>query len=72
MNAFDRSAQGRNILPAYPAASLPGRFLALLGRWIERGRQRRALEALDDSQLRDIGLTPLEARQEAEKPFWRE
>ena len=39
--------------------------------WIERVRQRDALAALDDHQLRDIGLTRAEAAREWEKPFWR-
>jgi uncharacterized protein YjiS (DUF1127 family) len=37
---------------------------------IRLARQRRALAALDDHQLRDIGLTPEDARQEAERQFW--
>ena len=43
----------------------------LLAAWIERGRQRNALAALNDHQLRDIGITRLEAARECEKPFWR-
>lgn len=33
-------------------------------------RQRRALSALDDALLRDIGLTRYEALTEASRPFW--
>ena len=33
-------------------------------------RSRRALAALDDAALRDIGLSPSEARQEAGHMFW--
>ena len=36
----------------------------------ERWRQRRDLRDLTDDQLRDIGLTPNEARREAARPFW--
>ena len=36
-----------------------------------RRRERRALAALDDRLLRDIGVTRYEAAREAEKPFWR-
>ena len=43
----------------------------LFASWIERIRQRRALAALDDGMLRDIGITRLEAARECEKPFWR-
>lgn len=43
--------------------------------WLEaahaRRRQRRALVALDDHSLRDIGLSRHEAEREAAKPFWR-
>jgi uncharacterized protein YjiS (DUF1127 family) len=45
--------------------------LMLIARWIERSRQRRALAALDDHVLRDIGITRVEAVGEAEKPFWK-
>jgi len=33
-------------------------------------RQRRALEALDDHLLRDLGLTREEALREAARPVW--
>jgi uncharacterized protein YjiS (DUF1127 family) len=58
--------------PARAASSR--RFAAafsLLAAWIERARQRRALAALDDQMLRDIGITRVEAARECEKPFWR-
>jgi uncharacterized protein YjiS (DUF1127 family) len=35
-----------------------------------RQSTRRALLALDDTQLRDIGLTRAQARHEALRPFW--
>lgn len=40
--------------------------------WTERHRQRRALLALDDHLLKDIGITRLDADREGGKPFWRE
>jgi uncharacterized protein YjiS (DUF1127 family) len=43
----------------------------LLARWIERARQRSALAGLDDHQLRDIGITRVNAARECQKPFWR-
>ena len=43
----------------------------LLARWIERTRQRNALAGLDDHQLRDIGITRLDAMRECAKPFWK-
>ena len=39
--------------------------------WAERRRQRRALEALPDHLLHDIGLSRADAVNEADKPFWR-
>lgn len=39
--------------------------------WNERRRQRRALEALPDHLLHDIGVSRSDAVQEADKPFWR-
>jgi uncharacterized protein YjiS (DUF1127 family) len=36
-----------------------------------RHRSRNALSYLDETRLRDIGLTPDEARAESFKPFWR-
>ena len=59
--------------------SLGQRFVAVLVRgadilsaWHERSRQRRALLALDDRMLKDIGISRAEARQEGRKPFWKE
>ena len=53
--------------PIHPVAAA----VALIARWLERARQRRALATLDDYVLRDIGITRVEAVGEAEKPFWR-
>ena len=39
--------------------------------WRERAKMRRQLLLLDDRLLRDIGIDRLQARSEAEKPFWR-
>ncbi len=40
--------------------------------WPERARERRALLALDDWALKDIGLTRADVMQECDKPFWQE
>lgn len=53
------------------ASALLGRCLAGIGAWRARARQRRALGRLDDRLLRDVGLTPLQARGEHRRPFWR-
>ncbi len=39
--------------------------------WRERWRQRQMLGALDDSLLKDIGLSRADVEQERAKPFWR-
>jgi len=56
------SGQGRDL-----AVTLADAVLS----WAERGRQRRALGALDDGALRDIGLSRADADHEFSKPFWR-
>ena len=42
-----------------------------LGEWRRRSRDRRALAAMSDRSLRDIGLNRYDAACEASKPFWR-
>jgi uncharacterized protein YjiS (DUF1127 family) len=39
-------------------------------RWHERAKQRAALAELSDHLLRDIGITPRQARDESDKWFW--
>jgi uncharacterized protein YjiS (DUF1127 family) len=39
--------------------------------WATRRRTRLALQQLSDWQLRDVGLTPDQARSEASRVFWR-
>ena len=46
-------------------------WLRVIGKWIERSRQRRALADLDDRLLDDIVITRFEAVWEIAKPFWR-
>lgn len=41
-----------------------------LARMVAVARQRRALIALDDRALDDIGRSPDEARAEASRPIW--
>jgi uncharacterized protein YjiS (DUF1127 family) len=47
------------------------RMVETLELWARRRRQRDALLSLDDSRLKDIGLTRLDAETEWRKPFWR-
>lgn len=46
-------------------------FAACLSKWATRRESRRALKKLTDWELRDVGLTPRQARYEAAKVFWR-
>lgn len=46
-------------------------FQEFLLLWAERQRVRRALARMDAHLLKDIGLTPGEAENEIQKPFWR-
>jgi uncharacterized protein YjiS (DUF1127 family) len=66
--AADREA------PAVPAPELASR-LREARQWAvtlyQRARQRRALASLDERLLRDVGITPEQARSEANKPFWQ-
>lgn len=40
--------------------------------WRERVRQRRALAAVDDWVLKDMGVSRADAMSECDKAFWRE
>jgi uncharacterized protein YjiS (DUF1127 family) len=62
------SASGlRPTLGALAAAAL-GRLL----RWHELARQRRALFALNERMLKDIGVSRADAEREAGRPFWQD
>jgi uncharacterized protein YjiS (DUF1127 family) len=52
------------------AGSLLRRCGAVLGTWMARARERRALRELNDHLLDDIGITRADARREWDKPFW--
>ena len=48
-----------------------GGLRSLIGEWLHRIESRRDLAGLTDRELRDIGITRVDALGEAEKPFWR-
>lgn len=48
-----------------------GRALEIPLDWLQHDRDRRALQALDDRLLSDIGVSRGEVQQEVLKPFWR-
>ena len=45
-------------------------WIALIGIWRRRWRDRQMLAAMSDRELQDIAITAWEARGEANKPFW--
>ncbi|NCF82386.1 MAG: DUF1127 domain-containing protein [Proteobacteria bacterium] len=47
-------------------------LLATVTTWQQRYELRRHLLELDDRLLDDMGLSTVQARQEAAKPFWRD
>lgn len=53
-----------------PRYNPPGEFSRWTLFWLRR-RTRKVLLELTADQLRDIGLTAEQARQEGLKPFWR-
>ena len=67
---------GRTSAPEERAPASPGSRAASLLRhiltWAERVRQRRALQALDEWVLKDIGLSRVDVMREYDKPFWQE
>jgi uncharacterized protein YjiS (DUF1127 family) len=52
-------------------ASMIRRLLDLALAWRAHSHHRRALSALDDRMLRDVGLTRADVYREVAKPFWR-
>nr|WP_298683036.1 DUF1127 domain-containing protein [uncultured Dongia sp.] len=54
--------------------TVPGRLGALFVaffEWQDRHRSRQDLMRLSEYQLKDIGLSRLDAEEEYSKPFWR-
>ena len=45
---------------------------SILAVWRERARKRRQLATMPERDLKDIGLTRLDAAKEVRKPFWKE
>lgn len=49
-----------------------GALIEQLQTWSDRARQRQALAALSDHQLKDIGLSRADTMRETVKPFWQD
>lgn len=52
-------------------SAMARRAIATAGLWWGRRRSRAQLAWLSDHELKDIGLTPGQARFEVGLPFWR-
>lgn len=52
------------------AAVIAVEIAVCLSKWATRRETRRALSKLTPRELRDVGLTPEQARIEASKVFW--
>ena len=59
----------RSSLPVMSSVAVQTAFLIAL--WSQRYRTRTSLKHLPDYVLRDIGLTPTQAKSESCKWFWR-
>lgn len=71
--AFFSSASGgsRGAADRYTFTARLSEALRIIDDWRERLRTRRDLMRLSDYQLKDIGLSRLDAEKEYVKPFWR-
>jgi uncharacterized protein YjiS (DUF1127 family) len=48
------------------------RPLSIFALWRDRAKKRRQLAEMRERDLKDIGLTRLDAAKEVRKPFWNE
>lgn len=64
-----RRLSGFSLSEWLEAAAL--RAVLRLEEFAERQRSRRALASLDQRMLKDIGLSPCDAQNEAGKPCWK-
>jgi len=51
--------------------SWPRRLILVLYVWQRRSKERQHLAMMSDQLLADIGISYVEAMQEAAKPFWK-
>lgn len=72
MSASSLHRTSSAVLPGFhgTVAHLTRAADTLLG-WLQRDRDRRILQALDERLLRDIGVSRGEVEAEVAKPFWR-
>lgn len=71
MNALHVNAPALHTLTRHPLSRALLAATLVVAQWDLRRRTRKDLRGLTDYMLRDIGLDPRAAMQEAAKPFWR-
>ncbi|MEF3047777.1 DUF1127 domain-containing protein [Pseudotabrizicola sp. L79] len=54
-----------------PLSRVVLRAAVLVMTWETRAKTRKQLRKLDRHMLKDIGIDPMTAQAEAERPFWR-
>ncbi len=67
-NTVNQSLAMSSLLPR--ALDRLKRLYRQLRRWWQLAEQRRQLAMLDESALKDIGLSRADALQESARPFW--
>lgn len=65
------ASSGLSLGGAAGSATLMHRVSEMLSAWSERAQSRAELRKLDERLLRDIGLDPMTAETESNKPFWQ-
>jgi uncharacterized protein YjiS (DUF1127 family) len=70
-NTSENNSLIRRVPKLFGSTKIVVGWLRIIGRWVERSRQRRALAELEDHFLDDIGVTKSEAAREITRPFWR-
>ncbi len=68
---FPSGLSARKPIPGAGFGSALARAADTAVTWLQRERDRRTLQALDDRLLRDIGVSRGEVEREVSKPFWR-
>lgn len=66
----DGTVSALSATPSYVRQATNRSWVQVIGVWIERSRERRALANLDDRLLDDVGISRSEATREIAKPFW--
>jgi uncharacterized protein YjiS (DUF1127 family) len=58
------------LVKSHPCPTQRRSVLGTLTRWRALRRERLALAQLEPAALKDLGISPAQAEQEAKRPFW--